>query len=293
MEAAGALVQTTTWFFGPEIPFDVSCQSGDHTCAITETAGVSVTNEHSFTVGFNLGNKKRDDSEVSAELSTRDDSAPATPKGPLDYVTAAFNFGASWSWSNTKSSGIASSQNKPAQALNECGYWTFIPYYVTSCGSLTYAPYIPDDEPTLAAGYPGLVEPEGHPASCDGTGTTIGNFCQSTPYLDGNGNAVGVTVFVAMECQSNKPLAFCYQQDPYLQIGVSVTPDMFIDYLYAHTDDQITARDISQPATEEAVIGCFEDKWTGNFDFDPSWVQDGIGHAVAPPPPGVTVAAGV
>ncbi len=68
---------------------------------------------------------------------------------------------------------------------------------------------------------------------------------------------------------------------------------MYIDYLYAHTDDQINARDISGPATQEAVWGCFNDKWTGEFDFDPSWVQDGIGHAVKPAPPGVSPAPGV
>ena len=111
----------TSWFFGPEISFDVTCESGDPSCPITQSAGVSVTNEHSFNVGFNIGNKKRDGTEASSELSARDD--PPTPTSPLDYITAAFTLGASWTWSNTSTSGTASTNNKPQYAVNECGYW--------------------------------------------------------------------------------------------------------------------------------------------------------------------------
>ncbi len=93
-----------SWAFGPEVPFESHCQSGDHTCAITENEGTSVTNEHSFNVGFSLG--KRD---------------TADPASPLDRIKAGFNFGASWSWSNTKSSAITTANTKPSNAANECG----------------------------------------------------------------------------------------------------------------------------------------------------------------------------
>ena len=112
------------------------------------------------------------------------------------------------------------------------------------------------------------------------------------PYVDANGNTIGETIFVAMDCDTNKQLAFCYQQKPYLQIGVSDNPDVFINYLYAHTPDQVAARDISSPAESTTVIYCSEDKWTMDLGQDPSWKKGGIGHAMAPMSPGA-LAAGV
>ena len=159
-----------------------------------------------------------------------------------------------------------------------------------SCGSLTYGDYAPAVD-GQGGGYPGAPVVLSKPASCSNV-KTVGNFCQTTPYVNSDGKIIGETVFVAMECDTNKQLAFCYQQKPYLQIGVSVNPDVFINYLYAHTPDQVAARDISSPAESTTVIYCSEGKWTMDFDQDPNWKDGGIGHAVAPMP-SAALAAGV
>ena len=99
------------WSFGPEVSFDQSCQASDDKCSITDSAGTSVTNTHQFDVGFSLG--KRDE---SLELVARDG-----PASPLDRIKAAFNFGASWSWSNTATNTVAKTSTKPANAAGQCG----------------------------------------------------------------------------------------------------------------------------------------------------------------------------
>ena len=143
----------------------------------------------------------------------------------------------------------------------------------------TFAPGV---EPAVD-GCPGAPGVQGSPFSC-GVPTTIGAFCQTTPYTTSDGKAVGTTVFVATHCNTHKPLPYCYQQVPYLQIGVSTTPDLFIEYLYAHDNDAITNRDISGPGKQMITNACFKDNWDGPFNFDPSWVNDGIGRPAAPLP---------
>ena len=194
-----------SWSYGPEISYDQNCQATDDKCQITDTATVATTNSHSFNVGFSLGKRdNEDEDEVLEELLF---ARAAEPASPLDRVKAAFDFGASWTWSDTKTDSIAKASTKPENAKGQCGYWSFVPYYITSCGSLTYAPFHPHLSP-LQTGSLGPTDP----ASC-GKPKTIANFCQSTPYTSG-GKAVGSTVFVATECESNKPLSFCYQQVP-------------------------------------------------------------------------------
>lgn len=127
---------------------------------------------------------------------------------------------------------------------------------------------------------------------CTGPVQTQQNFCQSTPYLDSNGKGVGETIFVATDCTSNKPLPFCYQQKTYLQQGVAQSPDLYIEYLYAHTPDQINAKDTSGPAQSSSTHACFDGKWNGNFNTDPNWVADGIGSP-APAASDITVSKGV
>ena len=124
-----------------------------------------------------------------------------------------------------------------------------------SCGSLTAAPILP-----------GLSEDgrEQNP-QCDPKNTvTTGNFCQSMPYTDCNGIPQGLTIFVATNCDTHVPLPFCYQQVPYLQLGVSSSPDPFIEYLYAHTADEADARDISGPPMSSAQGGCLRNDWPPN-----------------------------
>lgn len=73
-----------------------------------------MTNEFSFSIGATLGNKKREDA------------------GPgLDVLKAGFSAGATWGYSDTKTTATANQNTKPKNADGKCGYWTFVPYYVT------------------------------------------------------------------------------------------------------------------------------------------------------------------
>jgi hypothetical protein len=42
-----------------------------------------------------------------------------------------FNAGASWTWSNSQSKSTGIRLDKPDGNKNDCGYWTFVPYFVT------------------------------------------------------------------------------------------------------------------------------------------------------------------
>ena len=75
-----------------------------------DTKGTSVTNTHSFEVGVTLG--KRD------VLNSR----AADPAAALDRIKGAFNFGASWSWSETNSSATAKTSTKPQNEASQCGF---------------------------------------------------------------------------------------------------------------------------------------------------------------------------
>ena len=88
--------------------------------------------------------------------------------------------------------------------------------------------------------------------SCDAV-TTTSNWYQDVPMQDGNGTPLGVTAFVATDCcaSSNKPLGFCYQEDPYCQPGVSGDSSVNSMYVVAHTNG-----DVTQPILSSAVEVC-------------------------------------
>ena len=71
-------------------------------------------------------------------------------------------------------------------------------------------------------------------------------------------------------------------------MGVSSTPDMYIIYPYTYTDAQVEASDFRAPTMQVAIWWYLNDKWTRQFDFDPSWVRYGLGYAVTLAPPDAT-----
>lgn len=89
-----------------------------------------------------------------------------------------------------------------------------------------------------------------------GTLKTTGNFCQTTPYLNGDGSAAGETIFVAADCNEHWPEPFCFQQGPYLQQGVAQNASVFDDQVKAHVDFDVTKPFESTPST-----WCKEGKW--------------------------------
>jgi hypothetical protein len=104
------------YFYGNEQPFDQS-SCGQGACALSETS----TAEVSQSFAFNFGVAKRD-----TVLVSRDGEKPS--ESSLKNI---FNAGATWTWSNSQSKATAIRLDKPEKNKNDCGYWTFVPYFVT------------------------------------------------------------------------------------------------------------------------------------------------------------------
>ncbi len=81
---------------------------------MTTTSSFTVENQYSFNIGGTLG--KRDDEEEEPNL---------------DVIKAAFNAGATWTYSTANTTAEAEAKGKPVGIGDVCGYFTFIPYYIT------------------------------------------------------------------------------------------------------------------------------------------------------------------
>lgn len=95
------------WFFGPEVPYpETQCQANS-TCTFATSQSIIVTNTYSFNFGLTLG--------VGGDAG-----------GPA----AAFDLGATYSWSKSVGTTRTLTQPRPSSSLQYCGYWTFLPYYI-------------------------------------------------------------------------------------------------------------------------------------------------------------------
>ncbi|PQE28506.1 Zinc-finger double domain-containing protein [Rutstroemia sp. NJR-2017a WRK4] len=179
--------------YGQEVPImDGACQAGT-TCAVSEGQSVTVTN--TYTISTNVG------------LGSGSDVAK--------LLTASFDLGASYSWS--KSIGYTTTESF-TKTLDDktCGYWTFIPYVLTSCGTLTSTP-----EGSEVSGF---SEPVTSFSTCTKKNyKDTPNWCNPAPYKDANGHAEGKVVFVYTDCKTNGVLKT--GQDPAYEFpGVSAGP---------------------------------------------------------------------
>lgn len=93
------------WFLGPEVPFPNSQCQADEPCSFTAADSLAVTNSYTFSAGI-------------------------TGTGSNLFKTA-FNLGVSYSYSTTSTKSTTFAQTRPTNATDYCGYWTFLPYYVT------------------------------------------------------------------------------------------------------------------------------------------------------------------
>ena len=92
-------------FFGPEVPFsDSNCEAYEQ-CTFAGANKAAVTNGYSFDVGL-----------------------PA--KNPTVILEVAFNVGASYTYSITKTTSQILTLTRPGNLTGNCGYWTFLPYYI-------------------------------------------------------------------------------------------------------------------------------------------------------------------
>ena len=152
--------------------------------------------------------------------------------GDFDSLKAAFNFGASYSYSVTVSTQLTLKLSRPTDMLRHRGYWTFLPYYIQSgkpiailpgadqylnrsCGTMSSTPL----DNFMRRRDVALYDPV---FSCKTTEYTTNNStCNKTPFVDSNGKAGGVSVFVAADCKTNLRLPLEDQDARYQQHGVA------------------------------------------------------------------------
>ena len=181
--------QEVQWYYGREVPYSGTRCEANSTCTFANTFGVSVTNTWTFEAGIDLGAGGDDDK-------------------------AAFNLGASYSFSKTVSTSQTLTQGRPSSTMAYCGYWTFVPFYVASCGTMSRTPSGPVS--------PGLHVVESLFCRTDlAAYKTKNNVCNNTPYKNADGKAGGVNVFVLTDCASNAPLNMSLQDPFYAQKGVA------------------------------------------------------------------------
>ena len=94
------------WFFGPEIPYPNSNCAPGVQCTFTTSKSFAVTNGYAFTGGLT-----------------------AAPE--IDVLKLAFNLGSTYTYSTTSTTTQTVTLIRPANQTVACGYWTFLPYFVT------------------------------------------------------------------------------------------------------------------------------------------------------------------
>ena len=120
--------QTLEAIYGREVPFHVGVCQNATTCLVANGESITYTNTYTVDVGI-TGSSKRD------ELVERGED-------PASILTAAFNIGASYSWSKSVGYTTTTTFSKTLDAKT-CGYWTFIPYltvYVLHSPSIFLSP---------------------------------------------------------------------------------------------------------------------------------------------------------
>ncbi|ORY02197.1 hypothetical protein BCR34DRAFT_493308, partial [Clohesyomyces aquaticus] len=173
--------------FGQEVPVTSGTCGEETDCSIAKGETVTYTSTYEINVGVS------------------DDSL-------ADILKASFTAGASWSFSKSISYSTTAARKKKLET-NECGYWTFIPFIIESCGTLTTA-----DKETKTWGQYN----ENSKTTCNKKKMhNVENYCNLTPYLDGNGATDGTVVFVYTDCGTGKLLPADKQEPEYRYPGVS------------------------------------------------------------------------
>jgi hypothetical protein len=125
-------------------------------------------------------------------------------------LTGAFNFGVSYTYSTSITYTVTEMHTRTAGSTSECGYFTFVPYYLSSCGTLTSSDYE----------YTAFVGGTDWECSTDNLHSTA-NWCNSTPYTV-NGEAQGEVIWVDTVCGGGGLAPLSGQQPIYQEPGVSL-----------------------------------------------------------------------
>ncbi|KPM36142.1 hypothetical protein AK830_g10413 [Neonectria ditissima] len=178
--------KTLKWGWGQEVPFD-NARCGPGSCTLEERMQAEVS--RSVTWGLQIGH-------------------------------GAFTAGASFSYSESKTTVSGVVRDKPVELEQDCGYWAFIPHTITSCGTTSKGNL--DLNAFSGSKCKDVVEKE----ECF---TTILETSQGIPS--------GYSVFVATDCSNpNERLPFCKQDEVYLKQGVSYDHCVFDEWKLAWTD---------------------------------------------------------
>ncbi|KAI9702379.1 MAG: hypothetical protein M1836_000858 [Candelina mexicana] len=215
------------WFYGPEVSFPNSQCQPNVTCTFAGAQSLAITNSYTFEGGVT---------------------------GKSDEVLeSAFNFGASYTYSKTTTTTQTLTSARPNSTIEYCGYWTFLPYYVRSCGF-----FLSKEVFSFTGGTP--------PSSynyCGGHQNTTFT-CNNSTLLDSNGNAEGITSFVATYCDmedleiglahSNNERLPMDQQDPRYSIP-ALPPSGFDQIQFAIDQSEIDRSGYpSRPASYDPTI---------------------------------------
>jgi hypothetical protein len=98
------------------------------TCALTNAFTITTTQTWSINAGISLG--KREASSVAfvdLEALQKRDAPAANPT----LLKAGFELGATYSFSKSLGYTVSEAKTQPLEK-DQCGYWTFVPYTISS-----------------------------------------------------------------------------------------------------------------------------------------------------------------
>ncbi|KAH7141344.1 hypothetical protein B0J13DRAFT_623711 [Dactylonectria estremocensis] len=125
----------------------------------------------------------------------------------------SFTTGSTFNYYDPSTTAVSAVVEKPRELFHECGYFTFIPYMVKSCGVTVYGRYFLEHWC------------KAHENRGD---------CRENVLQRPNGKPDGIIVFVATDCNDHFKLRpFCKQDPAYLKAGVSYNPLLRKEYLEA------------------------------------------------------------
>ncbi|KFH48382.1 hypothetical protein ACRE_006510 [Hapsidospora chrysogenum ATCC 11550] len=199
------------WFYGEEVPFH-NGRCGKGPCTLEDRMGAEVSK--TTTWGLQIGH-------------------------------GAFTLGASFAYTEGKAivSGVV--RQKPEDLKESCGYWTFIPYMIESCG----------------------ISAKGDYSQNAFTGRKCSDVeqkeeCYAKVLESPDGAVAGHVAFVATECDDyNDRLPFCKQDPIYLKAGVSFDEEVNAHWVEAHFD-----MDLDKEVLGTAQYMCEQGEWPPVYD---------------------------
>ncbi|KAI1078337.1 hypothetical protein F5B20DRAFT_591963 [Whalleya microplaca] len=186
-----------TFVYGQEIQYNNDCRANSEPCMLLQ--GWSVT--HSETFEVNGGIATRDSLN-----DTSDGDLVAREGGGSNLLKLTFNLGASYSWTDSFTRSVTQTQGKPKDETR-CGHWSFIPWKVRSCGTLTNSgtkAVSTNDKACSLNPYCSGSANNGKACDKEGPLKNTPNWCVETTIKNKDGSPAGTDIFVATGCGSDR-----------------------------------------------------------------------------------------